>query len=168
MGSNQEVKAISKPLVEPSFDSNDASNENDSSVWDKIETEEDFVSHCMDSLMLPDRKRHFITQIDFSSFLSDMCNILDGDEAYQYVDCPLPTFETLDPNIQYVFVRGICEGSEDDIPQDCIAALLEPGIDFGYSVTKKTRRDVEDAILDVCCGIMYFVRVPGLERAGKN
>ena len=171
MGSNQMEFADVEPIfVEPSFDSNDVNSNEDaqSSEYDKIETEVDFVEHCLDSLMLPDRKRHFISQIEFSRFLADMCDILDGnDVAVNDLNCPVPLFETLDPSIQYVFARGICEGTENPDPWDCIQALLEPGVDFGFSVTKKSRVATEAMIFDLCCSLLYFVRIPGLENSGE-
>jgi hypothetical protein len=138
-----------------------------------IETELQFTTHCQDWL-LPKTNKDIISQDDFADFLVEACDVLHDRDLPDF-RCPTPAFTDLAIRVQFLFARYSCDGasgSKDgasgskDISQ-CLKSYLASGEEFGLVVTKKTRKDVESTVFEICCGLLSFLTLAELEYSGK-
>jgi hypothetical protein len=138
-----------------------------------IETELQFITYCQDWL-LPKTNKDIISQDDFADFLVEACDVLHDRDLPDF-RCPTPAFTDLAIRVQFLFARYSCDGasgSKDgasgskDISQ-CLKSYLASGEEFGLVVTKKTRKDVESTVFEICCGLLSFLTLAELEYSGK-
>jgi hypothetical protein len=120
-----------------------------------IESESEFIAHCQD--WFSSFEDDMISQHDFSSFLADVCDILE-DEELPALDCPEPTFDSLGLNVQVLFVKHICSSSQQ--PLECLASLVASSDEFGYEVTKKKQSWIMSTLVEeLCCGLLPFLEL---------
>jgi hypothetical protein len=131
-----------------------------------IETELQFTTHCQDWL-LPKRNNQIISQDDFADFLVEACDVLHDEDLPDF-RCPTPAFTDLAIRVQFLFARYSCNGASgsEEISQ-CLESYLARGEEFGLVVTRKTRKDVESTVFEICCGLLSFLTLAELDYSGK-
>ena len=131
-----------------------------------IETELQFITHCQDWL-LPKTNNEIISQDDFADFLVDVCDVLHDEDLPDF-RCPTPAFTDLAIRVQFLFARYSCDGasSSQDISQ-CLESYSAKGEEFGLVVKKRTRKDLESTVFEICCGLLSFLTLAELEHSGK-
>ena len=131
-----------------------------------IETELQFTTHCQDWL-LPKTNNEIISQDDFADFLVEACDVLHDEDLPDF-RCPTPAFTDLAIRVQFLFARYSCDGASgsQDISQ-CLESYSASGEEFGLVVNKKTRKDVESTVFEICCGLLSFLTLAELEHSGK-
>jgi hypothetical protein len=126
-----------------------------------IESESEFIAHCQD--WFSSFEDDMISQNDFSSFLADVCDILDEDDDLPALDCPEPTFDSLGLNVQVLFAKHLCGSSQQ--PLECLASLVASSDEFGYEVAKKKQSWIMSTLVEeLCCGLLPFLELARLDE----
>lgn len=129
---------------------------------DPIDSEADFVTYCGEWFLFfeDDHSNAFISQGDLIDFIMDVCTVFDGEDIPDF-DCPSPTFRTISDDVQFMFVKRMCEGKDVAV---CLQSILDLGKEFGYNedLTKSSFLD------EFCCDLVPFISLVGLRNnSGK-
>jgi hypothetical protein len=138
----------------------------DNSSETTIETELQFTTHCQ-GWLLPKTNNGIISQDVFADFLVEACDVLHDEDLPDF-RCPTPAFTDLAIRVQFLFARYSCDGASgsQDISQ-CLESYSASGEEFRLVGKKKSRKDVESTVFEVCCGLLSFLTLAELEHSGK-
>ena len=126
----------------------------------------DFVDQCTASLLSSNTiDDHFISQDEFSQFLSDYCVESGVCEAGTEMD-----FQSLNVELQLAFVLFICNQEEEMDRKACLEELNSKGGSFGYDLNVEELEVLNNEIQELCTVAYLQASRSGLlpPTIGKN
>lgn len=113
---------------------------------------EEFVNQCTTHLLSDDTVTgDLISQEEFAQFLSNLCIEQQVCEEGTVLD-----FDNLSVELQLAFVSFLCNEPTESEREDCLNALKESGISFGYDVNDEEDVEVLESEIQQLCADAYL------------